>query len=159
MICWSLTKNSCNIQGWFFRLFNWFQLFYSENYFPKVAGHVQNRSKMTNLKGGVDGFSYFFILLVSVILFSNQDHPWIYIYSNICIACLSCAISGLSNPCFIFIVILWQRFCLGFKGTHLDSWCPCHNVYAVYVWILSGMETPSLQIMWKGMIFLLILYI
>jgi hypothetical protein len=31
------------------------------------------RSKMTILKGGVDGFSYF--SLISVILFSNQDHP------------------------------------------------------------------------------------
>jgi len=29
-------------------------------------------SKMTILKGGVDGFSYF--SLISVILFSNQDH-------------------------------------------------------------------------------------
>jgi len=29
--------------------------------------------------GGVDGFSYF--SLISVILFSNQDHPWYYVYS------------------------------------------------------------------------------
>ena len=28
--------------------------------FPKVAGHSQNRSKMYLLKGGVDGFGYFF---------------------------------------------------------------------------------------------------
>jgi len=30
---------------------------------------------MTIFKGGVNGFSYF--SLISVILFSNQDHPWI----------------------------------------------------------------------------------
>jgi len=30
---------------------------------------------MTILKGGVDGFSYF--SLISVILFSNLDHPWL----------------------------------------------------------------------------------
>jgi len=30
---------------------------------------------MTILKGGVDGFSYFSYILV--ILFSNQDRPWI----------------------------------------------------------------------------------
>ena len=41
-----------------FQLFNWFQLFYSI-FFSKVAGHGQNRSKMTILKGGVDGSSYF----------------------------------------------------------------------------------------------------
>ena len=28
--------------------------------FPKVAGHGQNRSKITILKGDVDGFSYFY---------------------------------------------------------------------------------------------------
>ena len=54
-----------------FQLFNWLLLFSSENCFPKVALHGQNRSKMTILKGGVDGFSYF--SLISVILFSNQD--------------------------------------------------------------------------------------
>jgi hypothetical protein len=32
----------------------------------------QNRSKMTILKGGVDGFIFF--SLISVILFSYQDH-------------------------------------------------------------------------------------
>jgi hypothetical protein len=37
--------------------------------FPKVEGHGQNKKKMTILKGGVDGFSYF--SLISVILFSN----------------------------------------------------------------------------------------
>jgi hypothetical protein len=31
---------------------------------------------MTILKRVVDGFSYIFFLLISVILFSNQDHPW-----------------------------------------------------------------------------------
>jgi hypothetical protein len=44
----------------FFQLFNWFQLFLSENSFQKVAGHGQKRSKMTILKGGVDGFSYIY---------------------------------------------------------------------------------------------------
>jgi len=43
----------------------------------KLAGHGENRPKMTILKGGVDGFSYF--SLISVILFSNQDHHWIII--------------------------------------------------------------------------------
>jgi len=28
---------------------------------------------MTIMKGGIDGFSYF--SLISVVLFSNQDHP------------------------------------------------------------------------------------
>jgi hypothetical protein len=44
--------------GWFFfQLFNWFQLFSSKNCLTKYAGHGQNRSKMTILKGVVDGFS------------------------------------------------------------------------------------------------------
>ena len=34
---------------------------------------------MTNLKGGVDGFSY--LSLTSVILFSNQDHPCLSTFS------------------------------------------------------------------------------
>ena len=42
-----------------FQLFNWFQLFFSENCFPKVAGHGQNRCKMTILKWVVDGVSFF----------------------------------------------------------------------------------------------------
>ena len=41
----------------------------------KVAGHGQQMSKMTIFKGGVDSFSYF--SLISVILFSNQDHPFL----------------------------------------------------------------------------------
>jgi len=51
------------------------QLFSSGEKLPKVSGHVhsQNRSKMDHLKGGVDDFSYF--SLISVILFSNQNHP------------------------------------------------------------------------------------
>ena len=65
----------CNIQRWFFQLFNWFQLFFCEKEILKIAGHSQNRSKMTFLKGGVDGFSYFHWF--SVILFSIQNHPWI----------------------------------------------------------------------------------
>jgi len=49
------------------------------NYFPlkivflKVTAHCQNRSKITILKVGVDGVSYF--SLISVILFSNKHHP------------------------------------------------------------------------------------
>jgi len=62
-----------NVRDDFCQLFNRFQLFSSENCFPKVAGHSQNRSKMTILKGGVYGFSFF--SLISVILFTNQDHP------------------------------------------------------------------------------------
>ena len=57
------------------QLFNWYQQFSSEkeeNCFPKVARHRENRPKMTILKGGVDGLSYF--SFISVILFSNQDH-------------------------------------------------------------------------------------
>jgi hypothetical protein len=46
-----------------------------QNCVPKVAGHGQNRSKLTILKGSKDGFSYF--SLISIILFSNQGHPCI----------------------------------------------------------------------------------
>ena len=60
-------------QGWFFQLFNWFQLFSSENCIPKVVEHSQNMSKMTILKVCVDGFSCF--SLISVILFSYHNHP------------------------------------------------------------------------------------
>jgi hypothetical protein len=51
------------VQGWFWlENKNWFELFLSGVKLPKVAGHIQNRSKMDHLnKGGVDGFSYFFI--------------------------------------------------------------------------------------------------
>jgi len=34
--------------------------YFCEQKNPKVAGHGQNRSKITCLKGDVDGFSYFF---------------------------------------------------------------------------------------------------
>jgi hypothetical protein len=47
------------------------QLFPSEIFFLKVAGHDLNRSNMEGLKGGVDGFSYF--KWFSVISFSNQS--------------------------------------------------------------------------------------
>jgi hypothetical protein len=57
----------------FLNLFNLIQLISSENCFLKVAGHGQSRAKMTVLKGGVDGFSYF--TLISVILFCNHDYP------------------------------------------------------------------------------------
>jgi hypothetical protein len=49
----------------FFKLFNWFQLFFSDFFFWKLQD-------MDLLKRGVDGLSYF-----SVILFSSQNHPWI----------------------------------------------------------------------------------
>jgi hypothetical protein len=51
----------------FFQLFNWFQLFFCEKEILKTAGNSQNKSKMTFLKWGLDGFSYF--LWFSVILF------------------------------------------------------------------------------------------
>ena len=43
----------------FFQLlvFNWFQLFFVNLFFWKIAGHSQNKSKMTFLKGDVDGFN------------------------------------------------------------------------------------------------------
>ena len=47
--------------------FNWFHLFSSENCFLKVAGHGQNRSKMTILTGGVDGFCYFSLIFIDFI--------------------------------------------------------------------------------------------
>ena len=43
--------------GFFFRYLT--NLFCSEKCFQNVSGHRQNRSKMTILKRGVDGFSYF----------------------------------------------------------------------------------------------------
>lgn len=52
------------------QLYNSFQLFSSGGELPKFDGHGQNRSKIDQLKVGVDGISYF-----SVILFSNQNHP------------------------------------------------------------------------------------
>ena len=76
-----VNKDSVNIREDFFQLFYWFQIFSAENCFPKI----KNRSKMTILKEGVDGFSY--SSLHSVILFSNQDNVWnmaymIMIYSD-----------------------------------------------------------------------------
>ena len=41
----------------------------------EIAGHCQNKSKIDHFKGGVDGFSYF-----SIILFSNQNHPGVIWY-------------------------------------------------------------------------------
>ena len=58
-----------------FSYFTDFSYFLSENCVPIVAGHGQNRSKLTILKGSKDGFSYF--SLISIILFSNQGHPCI----------------------------------------------------------------------------------
>jgi hypothetical protein len=46
----------------FFQLFTDFGYFPWKNFFPKVAGHGQNREKKKKkhlLKGGVDGFNYF----------------------------------------------------------------------------------------------------
>jgi hypothetical protein len=57
-------------------IFFFFSYLTDFSYFSlKVAGHGQNMSKMTIFKGGVDGFSY--VSLISVILFSNQDHPFL----------------------------------------------------------------------------------
>ena len=48
-------------------------------FLSKVAGHSQKRSKIDLFnKRGVYGFSYF-----SIILFRNQNHPCIYIQSNL----------------------------------------------------------------------------
>ena len=68
------SKSTLIITGMiFFSYLTWFQLFSSENCFPKVAGHGQNRSKRTILKGGVDGCSYF--SLMSVIYFLSRIIP------------------------------------------------------------------------------------
>ena len=69
-----------------FQLFNWIQLLFSEKCFPKTAGHSQNRSIMTFLKWDVDGSSCF--SLISVILFSKQDHPWMFIITAVSIPSL-----------------------------------------------------------------------
>jgi hypothetical protein len=56
----------------FFQLFNWFQLFSYGEKLPKVAGRIQNSSKIDVWKGGVD---YFSLIFSYFILFSNQNHP------------------------------------------------------------------------------------
>ena len=61
-----------NFREDFFQLFNWFYLFFCEKEIPKFPGHSRNRFKLTFLKGGIDGFSYF--QWFSVILFSIQNH-------------------------------------------------------------------------------------
>ena len=66
-------ENDVLLNGWFFSVIQMISAIFLWELFPKVAGHGSERSKMTILKGGVDGFSYF--SLISVILFSNQDHP------------------------------------------------------------------------------------
>jgi len=43
----------------FFQLFNWFKLFSSETKLLKIVGYNRNRSKITFLKRGLNGFSYF----------------------------------------------------------------------------------------------------
>jgi hypothetical protein len=107
------------------------------SYFPlkivsKSCWTVINRSKMTILKGGVDGFSYF--SLISVILFSNQDRPCIIIIlkyrqrrQNMLLEIFKKKnVSMLSNWCWtpaeeggyrgvtLYIVISWRTHCLGF---------------------------------------------
>jgi hypothetical protein len=56
-----LPKKSCKIlwneQGWFFQLFNWFQLFSSENCFLKCAG----QDKPEQVKNGYRCFHLFSI--------------------------------------------------------------------------------------------------
>ena len=39
--------------------FQLLRLFFCEKEIPKIAGHSQNRSTMTFLKGGIDGLRYF----------------------------------------------------------------------------------------------------
>ena len=56
-------------QGWFFQLFNWFQLLFCEKEIPKIAENSQNRSKTTFLKAGVDDFSYFIDFQLFYILY------------------------------------------------------------------------------------------
>ena len=65
----------------FFQLFNWFQLFFSDKNILNIAGYGQNRYiyKKDLLKVGVDCSSYFSHWF-SVILFSSQNHPCMYIY-------------------------------------------------------------------------------
>ena len=58
-----------------FQLFNWFQLFFCKKEIPKIAVHMysQNRSKMTFLKRGVDGFSYFSLIFNYFIFYSESS--------------------------------------------------------------------------------------
>ena len=59
----------------FFSYLTDFSYFPLKIVFRKLLDNGQNMSKMTILKGGVVGFSYF--SLISVILFSNRDHFWV----------------------------------------------------------------------------------
>jgi len=70
-------KSHCYSGMIFFQLFNWFQLFFCER-----NSKSQNRSKMTFLKGGVDGFSYF-----QLFYFLSRINPG-YCYANHTIRCL-----------------------------------------------------------------------
>ena len=59
----------------YFQLFNWFQLFFCLKRNSKNCRTVsQNRSKITLLKEGVDGFSYFHWF--SVKKNYSHNHPW-----------------------------------------------------------------------------------
>ena len=50
----------------FFQLFNWFQLFSSEFFFFKVAGHGQNRQKNDHLERGCRWFQLFYFLTMII---------------------------------------------------------------------------------------------
>jgi hypothetical protein len=54
---------------------NLFQLFFCKKEIPKIAEHMysQNRSKMTFLKRGVDGFSYFSLTFSYFIFYSESS--------------------------------------------------------------------------------------
>ena len=47
----------------FFQLFNIFRILFCGKKNPKITGHSQNRSIMTFLKGGVNGFCYFHLII------------------------------------------------------------------------------------------------
>jgi hypothetical protein len=72
----------------FFSYITDFSYFPLKIVFRKLLDKVKTGKKITNLKGGVDGLNYF--SLISVILFSNQDHPCninvIYFKKFVCIS-------------------------------------------------------------------------
>ena len=64
----------------FFQLFNWFQLFSSENKISESCRSWYEQVKNGGLKVGVDGFCNF--KWSSVISFSKQNHPWSMLFSH-----------------------------------------------------------------------------
>ena len=64
-----------DIQRWYISVISLISTIISEEKIPKLTGHGQNRSKIDFLKEDVYGFSYFHWF--SVILFPDQNHPWI----------------------------------------------------------------------------------